>query len=456
MPSPARRIAAEVLLRVEQGGAFLNLALDGALRAAGALEPREAALATELAYGTVRWQLQLDRALEVHSARPLAEVDLPVKLALRIGAFELLHHPSVPERAAVHEAVELCKELRAAKASGFANAVLRKLAKTRKAAPLPSKESDPIGYVAAKTAHPRWLVERWEKSLGLEETEALCAANQTQARATVRRNRSRATIEQVQAALQAEELASEPGRWSPDALLLQGGAPPALDLEGHAQGLFQAQDEAAQLVSLFAFAGLKPGPLRILDACAAPGGKACHLAELAGPEARVLAVDLHARKAKIIGEAAARLGHANVEARAADMTAPLPNEAPESFDLVLLDAPCSGLGTLRRHPEVKLRRTAEDIDRLATLQGQLLESVRTLVKPGGLLVFALCTYTPEECEEVPRRFLEKNKEYAVDRAPGGFALPDADALIRNDGALLTLPNRSSTDGFFALRLRRRA
>ena len=469
MPSPARRIAADVLLRVEQGGAFLNLALDGALRSAGALEAREAALATELAYGTVRWQLQLDRALEAHSARPLAELDPPVRASLRLGAFELLHHPTVPARAAVHEAVELVKELRAAKASGFVNAVLRKLSVKREPARLPSRESDPIGHVAAKTAHPRWLVERWASSLGLEAAESLCAANQTQARACVRRNRSRATLEEVRQALQKEELASEPGRYSPDALVLQAGAPPALDLDGHASGLFQAQDEAAQLVSLFAFAGLPSpaadssaraggspaGPLRILDACAAPGGKACHLAELAGPEARVLAIDLHARKAKIIAEAAARLGHANIEARAADMTAPLPEEKPESFDLVLLDAPCSGLGTLRRHPEVKLRRTAEDVDRLAALQGKLLESVRTLVKPGGLLVYALCTYTPEECEEVPRRFLEKNKEYAPDRAPGGFALPAADALVRADGALLTLPDRGGTDGFFALRLRRR-
>ena len=451
MSSPARRIAIEVIQRVEQGGAFLNLALDGALRAAGALEAREAALATALAYGTVRWQLQLDRAIEAHSARPIAEMDGPVRSVLRLGAFELLHHKTVPERAVVHEAVELCKELRAPNASGFVNAVLRQLAKVRVAPPPPSRESDPIGHVAALTAHPRWLVERWKKALGLEETEALCQANQLEARACVRRNRSRATLAEAQAALFADGLASEPGLYSPDALVLQEGAPPALELEGYAQGLFQAQDEAAQLVSLYAAPG---AGARVLDACAAPGGKACHLAELIGPLGKVVAVDLHARKAKGIAEAALRLGHANVEARAADATLPLPGEPPGSFDLVLCDAPCSGLGTLRRHPEVKLRRTPEDVDRLAALQSRLLEALHGLVKPGGLFVFALCTFTPEECDETLAKFRAAHPEFVPEPPPPGWALPAAQALLRPDGALLALPNRSGTDGFFAMRLRR--
>jgi 16S rRNA (cytosine967-C5)-methyltransferase len=453
VPSTARRLAIEVIQRVEQGGAFLNLALDGALRSAGAIEPREAALTTELSYGTVRWQQELDRAIEAHSARPLAEMDGPVRAVLRLGAFELLHHPTVPARAVVHQAVELCKELRAPNASGFVNAILRRLSEVRASPPLPSQESDPIGRIAALTSHPRWLVERWSRALGLEETEALCRANQTQARATVRRNRKRATLEEAQAALLADGLTSEPGLYSPDALVLQEGAPPALDLEGHAQGLFQAQDEAAQLVSLYA---APSAGARVLDACAAPGGKACHLAELVGPEGRVVAIDLHARKTKIIAEAARRMGYLNLEARAADATLPLPGEGPESFDLILLDAPCSGLGTLRRHPELKLRRTPEDIDRLATLQLRLLNALAPLCKKGGLLVFALCTFTPEECDETITRFLAAHPDFVREAPPPGWARPAAQALIRADGALLALPNRSGTDGFFAIRMRRAA
>ena len=189
---------------------------------------------------------------------------------------------------------------------------------------------------------------------------------------------------------------------------------------------------------------------RILDACAAPGGKACHLAEIAD-RGSVLAVDLHARKAAAVGEAARRLGLENLEARAADVTLPIPDVAFESFDLVLLDSPCSGLGTLRRHPEVKLRRTPDDVDRLAQLQARLLAAVQRYVRPGGLLVHALCTLTPEECDEQVQRFLTAFPQFGIDPPPPSFP-PDC-----LEGEFLrTLPHRTGTDGFFAARLRRTA
>jgi 16S rRNA (cytosine967-C5)-methyltransferase len=451
--SPARKIAAEVLLRVEQGGAFANLALDGALRAAGALEPREAALATELVYGTLRWQPLLDRTLAAHSDRAPELLDAPVLLALRLGAFELLYHPRVPARAIVHEAVELAKELRAARASGFVNAVLRRLAETRAPPPLPSREADPVGRVAALHAHPRWMVERWANWLSLEVAEQLCAANQIQAQAAIRVLRREGARAGALAALGRADIAPAPGHYSPDALLLGPGAPPALDLEGHEEGFFQAQDEAAQLVSLYA---APPPGARVLDACAAPGGKACHLAELVGLSGQVVAVDLHARKVEGIAATARRLGLANLEARAADATLPLPGEPEGSFDVALVDAPCSGLGTLRRHPEVKLRRTPGDVDRLAALQGKLLAQVAKSVRPGGLLVFALCTLTPEECDEGVQRFLAARPDFTPEPPPEGWALAPAQADCLDDrGRLLTLPQRTGTDGFFAVRLRRR-
>ena len=441
-------MAAEVLLRVEQGGAFANLALDGALRSAGAIEPREAALCTELVYGSLRWQLELDRALGAHSDRPPAELDAPVRAALRVAGFELLHHPSVPAHAAVDQGVELVRALGLSRASGFANAVLRRLAETRAPPPPPSREADPVGHVAAVTSHPRWLVERWGRWLGLSEAEKLCAANQQQAPAVVRVARRRATQAEAQQALRQAGVESHPGRYSPDALVLAPGAPPALDIDGHEQGLFQAQDEAAQLISLYA---APPPGARVLDACAAPGGKACHLAELGA--ASVLAVDLHARKARQTEEAAHRLGLTNVRALAADATLPLAGEAP--FDIALIDAPCSGLGTLRRHPEVKMRRTPEDVDRLSALQARLLEQVSLAVKPGGLLVYALCTLTPEECDEQVQRFLDARPGFRLEPPPRGWALPAADVdCLDAQGRLRTLPHRTGTDGFFAVRLRK--
>jgi 16S rRNA (cytosine967-C5)-methyltransferase len=435
MATPARRIAAEVLLRVWQGGAFANLALDSALRSAGVLEPREAALATELSYGTLRWQLQLDRAIAAHSDRRLEELDEPVRAVLRIGAFELLHHPTVPARAAVNEAVELAKELGAARASGFVNAVLRRLSEVRAPPPPPSIEMDPAGHISALTSHPRWLVERWIDWLGPSEALALCEADQLVAPAVVRARPG--ALEKLPGA--------QPGKYAPNALILPPGSPPALDIEGHDEGLFQAQDEAAQLVSIFC---TPQRDSRVLDACAAPGGKACHLAELA-PDGSVLAVDLHARKAKQIAAAAERLGLANLTVLAADAGLPIPGFAEESFDLVLLDAPCSGLGTLRRHPEVKLRRTPEDVDKLAALQAKLLASVQRYVKAGGLLVYAVCTLTREECDEQVARFLAAFPSFRLDPPP-----PDFPRSCLDGDFLRTLPNRTGTDGFFAARLRK--
>src|SRR5213075_1741587 len=195
--------------------------------------------------------------------------------------------------AVVNEAVEVAKELKAGRAAGFVNAVLRRLSETRAPLPPPSREVDPVGHVAAITAHPRWMVERWSRWLGPAEAEQLCAANQQQAPATVRVARRRATAAQAGEALAKAGIESHPGRYSPDALILAAGTPPALDIEGYEQGLFPAQDEAAQLVSLFT---APERPARILAACAAPGGKACHLAEIAD-QGSALAVDLHARKA---------------------------------------------------------------------------------------------------------------------------------------------------------------
>jgi 16S rRNA (cytosine967-C5)-methyltransferase len=265
-------------------------------------------------------------------------------------------------------------------------------------------------------------------------------ANQEQAPATVRLKRG-ARDKALQMLARYDP---RPGRYSPDAAVLAPGAPPALDIDGHEEGLFQAQDEAAQLVSIYA----APSPdAAVLDACAAPGGKACHLAEMARS---VLAVDINARKARQVEEAAQRMALANLTARAADVLLPLPEVPLESFDLVLLDAPCSGLGTLRRHPEVKLRRTPQEVDELARLQAALLAAVQRYVKPGGLLVYAVCTLTPEECDEQVDRFLKSSSRFHLEGPTPAWQ--HADCLDAR-GCLRTLPHRTGTDGFYAARLR---
>src|SRR5207245_2112332 len=271
----------------------------------------------------------------------------------RVSAFELLHHPRVPARAAVDQGVELVRALGLARAAGYANAVLRRLSENRAPPPPPSREADPVGHVAALTAHPRWLVESWARWLGIEEAGKLAAANQQQALAVVRVARRRATRDRVQEVLRKSGIESTPGRYSPDALVLAPGAPPALDIEGHEQGMFQAQDEAAQLVSLYA---APPPGAAVLGACAAPGGTA---------------------------------------------------------------------------------------DRLAALQASLLTQVSRSVKPGGLLVYAVCTLTREESDEEVERFLAAHPEFHPERPPSGWALPAADAdCLDEQGRLRIFSHRT--------------
>jgi 16S rRNA (cytosine967-C5)-methyltransferase len=446
--TPARRIAHEVLVRVETGGAFADRALDGELLRAGALDPREAALATELVYGTLRRQIALDHALERFSDRALETLEPVVRAALRLGAYQILHL-RVPEHAAVNESVELARGSRGREGSaGFVNAVLRALLRGRDEIQPPDRAVDPIGHVAVVESHPRWLIERWTAWLGAAEAEAIAHANNAPAPLALRANRMRGRRDEVAAAV-----GGLAGRYAPDAVVVEkGGAPDRLP--GWDEGRFAVQDEAAQLVSLYA----SPAPgSRVLDACAAPGGKSCHLAEIMEDRGRVLAVDLHARKAEQIAEAARRLGLASVEARAADLTHPLPGEAEASFDLALLDAPCSGLGTLRRHPELKSRRTAADVQRLAALQAELLDNVARYVRPaGGVLVYAVCTLGEDECDAQIERFLAAHADFIADPPPPAApGVPSFSELTDARGFLRTFPHRHGCDGFFAARLRRR-
>jgi 16S rRNA (cytosine967-C5)-methyltransferase len=436
----ARAIAYKVLLQVERADAYLNVALDSALRSAGALSRQDAGLATEIAYGVARRTLALDAAIARHSKRPIKKLETGVLVALRIGAYQLLFLDRVPGHAAVDATVELAKKQGLSRAAGFVNAVLRKIADD-KTIPLPE---DPQERLAVAESHPAWLVRRWAARLGLAETEALCHADNQPAPVCVRVNRTRATREEVQAALAQVGVTARPTPYSPLGLALEDPGPVAA-LEPFQRGLFQVQDEAAQLVSLAAAA--RPG-MCVLDACAAPGAKACHLAEQMEGQGEVFAVDIHERKLRKLEEEATRLGVAGLlRLRAADATRPLP--LPErSFDLVLLDAPCSGLGTLRRHPELRYRREEADLARLAALQRSLAENLLRYLKPGGTFVYAVCSPEPEE-GSAQAVWLESLHLSRVALAAPGVPWSE---VVGPDGALATLPHRHHTDGFYAVRM----
>jgi 16S rRNA (cytosine967-C5)-methyltransferase len=439
-----RVLALAALRRVERDQAFLNLALDAELAAAGALDPRDAALATELAYGTMRRRALLDRALSPLVKGGLGKLEAAVLDLLRLGAYQLLF-TRVPPHAAVGETVSAAKAAGLSRAAGLCNAVLRRLAREG-APPPPDRAADPLAALEVEASLPRWLASRVLARLGAEEAFRFAAAMDRPAPPTVRVNRTRLTREQLaeRLAVEAPGATLSPGVFAPGALTVdRGGSLPRLPAFG--DGLFSLQDEAAQLVGHLA----APAPgARVLDACAAPGGKACHLAELGARE--VVALDVNPRKARRIGEEAARLGLAAVKPLAADAGTPLPPEARGPFDLVLVDAPCSGTGTLRRHPELRYRRCEEELPRLCATQAAILDNVAPEVRVGGTLVYAVCSVLAEEGPEQFAAFLARHGDAF---APAPLDPPPAWTA---DGATLeTWPQRHGLDGFWAGRLVRR-
>ncbi len=434
----ARTLAIQVLARVRATDAYLNVVLDTMLSESPPKDPRDAALTTELVYGATRRQLALDYAISRFADRKLDSMEDRVLAALRVGAYQLFH-TRVPARAAVAETVQALKNLGLARAAGFVNAILRKLADLP-GQPLPP-ESDAAEYLSVRESHPRWLVERWIRHFGRERAEVMLVADNQTPPIVVRVNTSKVTREALLDQLREVGLEAQPTPVSPVGITL----PPVGRLEdvyGYAEGLWQVQDEAAQLVGVYSAI---PETARVLDACAAPGGKACHLAQAH----EVVAADLHANKLPKIESEAKRLGLTErLRAVAHDATQPLPEELGE-FHAVLVDAPCSGMGTLRRHPELRYRRKEEDIGRLASLQRRILENCQEAVPPGGLLVYAVCTTEPQEGQDQVEMFLRSHPEWTAEPPVlQGVKLPLTQASLR------TLPGPEGWDGFFAARLRK--
>jgi 16S rRNA (cytosine967-C5)-methyltransferase len=363
--SPARRAAHAVVLRTLSDGAYADRALHGEARG---LDPRDRALAKQLAFGTVQRRLTLDHVIAAHVDRGL---DPGVRAALQLGLFQLLFLDGVAAHAAIGEAVELAKP---SPGHRLVNAVLRRV--QREGAELPS-DATPEG-ASIRHSHPRWIVERWWDWLGPEETRALLAADNEPAELALRVN-----------ALVDYDLDDVPGRREGEAIVVDGPFD-ALAHPGYAAGAFTPQSRASQLVARV----LAPAPgERVLDLCAAPGGKTTHLAALMEGTGEVVAVERHPQRARALQATAARMRAANVSVVTADAKY---YDGAGRFDRVLLDPPCSGLGTLRSHPDLRWRMSPEGVERLAAEQDALLASARRALAPGGALVYSVCTLSPRE------------------------------------------------------------
>jgi 16S rRNA (cytosine967-C5)-methyltransferase len=440
--SDARALAHDVLVRVESTAAWADVLL-GRRLAGTRLGPADRALVTRLVYGTLAWQGRLDHHLRGLVSAPWETLDPPVRAALRLGLYQLLFLDRVPAYAAVDASVSLARAAGRG-AAGLVNAVLRRAATAGTAGlPLPDAAADPVGRLAVEWSHPRWLVERWAAELGLDELPALLAANNVHGATAVRANRLQTTRDALLAELSAAGVDAAPSRWTADGVVIGRSSARLRELPAWREGRFAFQGEASQLVT--ALLGLTPGD-RVLDACAAPGGKATHAAGLVGADGLVVAVDRRTAGARRIAAEAARLGATAVHVLVGDARR-VPSAA--RFDAVLVDAPCSGLGTLRRHPELRWRRRPEDVPRLAALQREILGGVAPLVRGGGVLAYAVCTLAREETDDVIEWFR---------RAHPGFRLEDAATRIPAEvvtpaGTMRTLPHRHGLDGFFAARLR---
>ncbi|MBI4587836.1 MAG: 16S rRNA (cytosine(967)-C(5))-methyltransferase RsmB [Candidatus Rokubacteria bacterium] len=439
--SPARIEALRILCRVEEDKAFADLALEAALERAK-LAARDRALTTELVYGTLRWQRRLDWILAPHSRRRLDRLDPWVRNLLRLTAYQLQFLHKVPPWAAVNDAVNLAKRRAKPGTAPFINAVLRSL--TRSGGDLPPLPDDPVEAAATRLAFPSWLATRWARRFGVEQAERLMTALDERPPVVARVNLLKCSREGLAKRLaEEEEVAAAPTSLAPEGLVLEG-AGAAFKFQSFKEGWFTLQDEASILV------GHLLAPQRgetVADVCAAPGTKTTHLAALMQNSGKVVAMDPHASRLKLVSRAAARLGFTIVECHGGSAEALAPR-FKDRFDRVLVDAPCSNLGVVRRNPDVKWRRAEADLRPLRDRQRQILEAAASVCRPGGSLVYATCSLEPDENEEVVLPFLAAHPEWRLD-PPTAFPIP-----LDPPGVLRCLPHRHGTDGFTAFRLRR--
>lgn len=442
----ARQLAAEILQKVESQKAYADLLLDHHLRTAGLIEA-DRALLTELTYGTLRWRARIDARLVPFLNRSLAETDPFNRNLLRITLYQLLFLDKIPAYAAVNEAVEIAKATKPGSA-GFINGVLRNFLRQMEHQGTGRDVENPTSNLAEEYSYPQWLVDRWLGYFGPEQAKALMLASNQRAPLVVRVNQRITTPAELIERWQQSGIVAEPSAVSPQAIRLPTGVSIEA-LPGFAEGYFQVQSEASQLVSLLV--GPAAGE-KILDACAAPGGKATHLAELIGDRGKVIAIDTSARGIARIAQNAERLRLASLQTIRADASTALVGDLAGPYDRILVDAPCSGLGTLRAHPEIKWQRNDSDIARLAALQARILQSVASCLKAGGVLVYSTCTLTADENEQVIKNFLQNNSQFELTEA--ARYLPEPACHMVRDEYFQALPQRDDTDGFFAARMRK--
>lgn len=440
MSASARETALRVLVSCRTNGAWADAALRAQISRDG-LSGSDAALCSRIVYGVMQNRMLLDFYIGAYCSQKPDHLQPPLLEILRIGAYQILFLEKVPDSAAVNTSVELAKLAKRGQASGLVNAVLRKISQNKNALPA-IPERDAAQALSIRYSHPKWLVKRLLALLGREEAELFLAADNGIAPLTVQVNPMRTVAEALAAELEEAGVGARPHPWVPGCLELSGVGD-MTRLPAFQAGKFLVQDPAARLVSLAA--DVRPGQ-KLLDVCAAPGGKSFSAAFAMEDRGGILACDLHENKLKRIREGAARLGLGCIRTAAADGRRRNP-EWVGAFDTVLVDAPCSGLGIIRKKPDTRYKK-ADDLFTLPVVQAAILDNAAAYVRPGGILIYSTCTVLPEENEQVTDAFLAEHPEFFRE----SFVLPRP---VGETGGQLTLwPQRHGTDGFYICRMRR--
>ncbi|MCI2058757.1 MAG: 16S rRNA (cytosine(967)-C(5))-methyltransferase RsmB [Oscillibacter sp.] len=440
MSGDARVTALRVLISVRERHAWADAGLKAQLARDGLSGP-DAALATRLTYGVLQNQFLLDFWIDAFCTQKTAHLQPPLAEILRLGVYQIVFLDRIPDSAAVNESVNLARLFGRPKAAGLVNAVLRKASANKAALPEVPKD-DPLRYLSIAYSHPKWLVKRLISLLGPGEAEAYLKADNGTVPTTVQINPLRTTEEQLCAELHAAGVDAAPHSWVPGCLELSGTGNLA-ELPAFREGRFFVQDAAAALTVL---AARPESGMRVLDVCAAPGGKSFAAAAAMRDQGSVLSCDLYPGKLRLVEEGSARLGLTCIRTAQADAAKPRPDWAG-SADLVLADVPCSGLGIIRKKPEIRYKRPGS-LTALPVLQTEILDSAAESVRPGGVLLYSTCTILPEENQQLTDAFLARHPDFHREK----FTLPQP--VGETDGQITLWPHKNGTDGFYICRMRR--
>ena len=444
--SQGRALSYDILKRSAQGIPSLSHLLENIDQQE--IENRELSLAYELIMGVTRWLKKIDYILSLFSKKSVSSLDIPVKTALRLGVYQMFFLERIPHRAAIDESVELVKKDKGLSGASFVNGVLRRISREASKIRFPERGSDSVRRLTIMTSHPEWMVSRWLERFGESEAEEILNANNSRPATSLWVNRKRYSMQSLIEGLREEGVEVIPSRYIDDALTVKTGSVHRTDI--FRKGGCYIQDEASQMIPLI-FGSELYG--KAADLCAAPGGKSLKLAQLLSGDGFIVGIDLSFSRLLVFKENIARLNVENIFLIGSDSEKGTPLKCP--FDLVLVDAPCSGTGVIRRNPDIKWRLRQEDIISHSARQVRILEEAKKIVKRGGLLLYSVCSIEKEETEAVVASFLSADRRFRLEDP--GERLPErARQFVCKGPYFRTFPHRDGLDGFFAALLKRTA